>query len=231
MVKKHNFILSLVLILSLNFLILAVSAETEIIRPSLKDTYVDQINPTTNHGNVPSSQVNQNLTQLQRSLLQFDLSAIPPEAQITSATLKLYVEYTSADGRTYCVYRVTQSWTENGATWQTYDGTNNWASPGGDYTLEGGACLTVPSQNNWMNWTVTDIVKAWIEDSEPNYGFLIKDNAEGVYQVNYMSQLSSREKAPQTLRPILEVNYIIPEEQVEPVGGELLSNNLVSFIP
>ena len=212
----------MIFILSLSFFTLPVSADTEIIQPSTIDTYMYQSNPTTNYGSENKFQVNQNIGYRQRSLVKFDLSSIPPGVQITSATLKLYLQYTSAQGRTYCVYRLTQSWTETGANWLRYDGTNPWSSYGGDYTEVGGACSTVPSVNNWMSWVVTDIVKAWIEGSEPNHGFLIKDSAEGPDEQNYMSQFSSREKpiVTENLRPILEITY------GRAVGGELLPNTV-----
>lgn len=137
---------------------------------------------------------------------------------MSSATLKLYYaqhlggqEQSPAD-RIYWAYQVTHSWTELGVTWDTYDGTNLWANPGGDYTTTGGASLTMPSSLPlWVQWDVTDIVTAWVEGGQPNYGFLIRDADETQNEQEYTPGFRSREYTNQAdKKPILETTYTVP---------------------
>lgn len=196
---------------SIIFLSVSVSAATATIQPSSQDTFISSMWPGINYGGAGELIVYAtSSTWNYRVLVQFDLSSIPPGSTVTSATLKLYYYRWATNnpaGRTFWAYRVTQSWTEMGVTWSRYDGTNSWATSGGDYTMDGGASATVPSSYGWMTWTVTDIVKAYVEDSEPNCDFLIKEEAEGAVSASYMAYFYSRESEETELRPSLEINY------------------------
>ena len=57
--------------------------------PSVQDTYIQLKNPTTNSGSNVSAIIDRETTDLQRALLQFDLSSIPSGSTVTSAVLKL----------------------------------------------------------------------------------------------------------------------------------------------
>jgi hypothetical protein len=197
------------------------------IQPPTQDALMNGMFPGLNYGDDASIIVKAaSPTESYRGLVQFDLSAIPAGSTISSATLKLYYHRWGTNdpvGRTLWAYRVTQSWTEgdgttnSGVSWARYDGTNSWATPGGDYTTNGGASSTVPSSYGWMTWTVTDIVKAWVEDSEANCGFLIKDGTEDTAgQGWYLTYFYSSEFENTELQPILEIDYtpnsfVIPE--------------------
>jgi len=125
-------------------------------------------------------------------------------------------------GRIYWAYRVSQSWMEASATWNTYDGTNLWATPGSDYTLTGGASAVVPSTNfTWMMWDVMDIVKAWIEEMQPNDGFVIRDGDETGTTV-HQSFFSTSEASSN--QPILEISY------TPYVGGDIIATNTASLL-
>jgi hypothetical protein len=78
-------------------------------------------------------------TDFYRALFVFDVSSIPREASISTATLSLTVTSGTYGGvATFSVDRLTNSdWTETGVTWNKYDGTNDWTTPGGDYTATG----------------------------------------------------------------------------------------------
>lgn len=208
-------ILSVVTLLALfSYVIVSVSGISSTIQPSSQDTFISSMFTGLNYGGAGELIVYAtSSTWNYRVLVQFDLSSIPPGSTVTSATLKLnYYRWDPNDpaGRTLWANRLTQSWTEMGVTWSRYDGTNLWSNPGGDYDLGDSASATVPSSFGWMTWTVTDIVKAWIEDSEPNYGFLIKEEAEGAVSASYMAYFYSREYEETELQPILEIDYTPP---------------------
>lgn len=183
-----------------------------------QDACIDAENPDLNYGSDVALYVESYDSKQRRSLIQFDLSTIPSDAQITSATLKFYyasyscsvVAGDSPSGRIYWAYQVTQPWTDNEITWNRYDGINSWTNTGGDYTEAGGASLVMPgSFPTWVDWDVTSIVEAWVEDSQPNYGFLIKDGDETATVDNWVwASFRSSEYSTQADRnPILEIIY------------------------
>jgi len=101
-------------------------------------------------------------------------------------------------GETLRACRVTHDWTEgtgksgtpiqDGATWNEYNyvddlttATNNWGTPGGDYTLQDSSTVVIPSYPvTWssLNLTVTNIVKGWTTGAYQNFGFLVKLESE-----------------------------------------------------
>lgn len=67
-----------------------------------------------------------------RGLVKFDLSSIPTNATITSATLKLYdqAQNYATNTRTMSVYRVLRAWVANQSTWNVYSTGNSWGTAG-----------------------------------------------------------------------------------------------------
>ncbi len=67
---------------------------------------------------------------LQRSLLEFDLSGLPRDLEVVSATVTLTIrtDY-SSNARTMYVYAMNTDWTEGGATW-TGSGSHAWQTAG-----------------------------------------------------------------------------------------------------
>lgn len=200
-----------------------------------QDTYVTIYEPDNNFGLQTDILIEAYVDHQARSLVQFDLSSIPSEATVSSATLKLYHAVRSAAepaGRVIWAYRLTQSWTETGATWNSYDGINPWTTLGGDYTATDGAAYTMTNTlPRWIEWDVTNIAKAWIESGQPNYGFLIKDADETPTDNDYWSKFRSREYTNQPDRnPILEISYTVPTPTPTPtrppyVGGTFITLN------
>lgn len=69
-----------------------------------------------------------------RTILVVDLSTLIGE--IVESTSELYLRASSVLATTPAtIYRITQAGvTEDGASWNKYDGVNNWATAGGDYS-------------------------------------------------------------------------------------------------
>lgn len=224
MTKKALTLTSFLIVFMLAFQVFSVMADTATFQPSSKDSQLLSGYPDTNYGgelwlavcNLPK----------RRSVVQFDISSIPPGSIVHSATLRLYYGFWATNnpaGRTFWAYRVTHSWLEDGVTWNTYDGVNNWSSPGGEYTVSGGDSQTVPPDAHvWMTWNVTDIAKAWIENGSPNYGFIIRDGDETGAMNNHAYFLPKEYSNPD-LHPQLIIEYT-PKE---PVGGEIAPTNLL----
>jgi hypothetical protein len=74
----------------------------------------------------------------------------------------------------------TGGYTQDGATWNYYDGANKWTTPGGDYSSTDSATAIWPAPNLWIDFTVTKIVEGWVSETYPNNGFLIKLDDESI---------------------------------------------------
>lgn len=170
-----------------------------------------------------------------RFLVQFDLPSTISGENIISATLKLCGPnpFSSGcpSGETLRACRITHDWiegtgesgelTQDGVTWNEYnysDGltsaTKNWGSPGGDYTLEDSSTVIIPPYPrtwNFLNWTVTNIVKGWANNDYPNYGFLLLlDNESGDYKGGVFNSREYAEEYGEGAAPKLEITYTVP---------------------
>ena len=168
--------------------------------------------PTTNYGNLTSIGIQAyNSAGRQRSLIQFDFSSIPEGSTIDSATFSAYYysyynpSYNPA-GRTYYLYRNTDSWTETGVNWDNQPG----------FTTSQGASVTMPGSYGWVNWDVTDITQSWV-DGMPNCGFVMKDGWE-TQGVNRVALFYSKEYAGTSYAPRLVVEYTPPGPTPQPIA-------------
>jgi hypothetical protein len=196
------------------------SDPTYTFQPSTIDTFLYQLHPDNNYGTLTELDVKShynsgdNTHRNARTLLKFDLtSQIPAGATINSAVLSLYYydyDHAGSDpsGRTYWTYRLTQTaWTETGSTWNKYDGTNSWTTPGGDYTVTDGASATLPTAPAWISWTVTAQVQYAVNNVGRIAHFLIKDGTEDS-STNYNPEFYSREYTGDTTKcPKLYVDW------------------------
>jgi len=186
-----------------------------------------------------------------RMLLAFDLSAIPPAATISSATLDLWCHSISnpPDGGPIRLYRVTRSWvegtstggadTQDGCTWLEHDYTDHDASAAGDWTAPGGdhdetAVHAERSTSDivvhaWLRWAVRDLVQDWVAVTVANHGMLIR-TLGGSSTISYRS---GEYGGDPSLRPKLTVRYfidqdsdgdtIVDREDCAPLDGNLWS--------
>jgi glucose/arabinose dehydrogenase len=147
---------------------------------------------------------------VRQSLVSFDLGALPAGAQVTSATLRLYVQSISyPSSPAVDAYAVTQSWIEghctsqylctpDGVTWTARGpGLGNWTRPGGTYGARvGGAPLAVGA---FTNVDVTSEVAAG------RANFLLRGRTAYANDVAF----ASSESANAAQRPALIVTYTL----------------------
>jgi len=125
-----------------------------------------------------------------RLLAQFGFSALPPHVTLLNAQFSGWV-VGGPPGITAnaSVYPLTSAWTTN-ATWQTSDGTTNWATPGGDYdptsrvtaNLTGPTPITVSGcfiscphySSSKATWDITPLARRWYANPSLNRGVLIR---------------------------------------------------------
>jgi len=157
-----------------------------------------------------------------RCLMRWDLSALPGDATISSATVELYrYEGDAESDMQITLYRLTRDWDEgtgwdfwpdpgyvpDGATWALASPGTPWTTPGGDFDTTTVDQITLPAGmgNGWVSLDATAAVHAWIEEGLPNYGLLLRP-LSGDYTYHYFC---SRNHGTASLRPRLVVTYTV----------------------
>ncbi|MGQ9609145.1 MAG: DNRLRE domain-containing protein [bacterium] len=142
----------------------------------------------------------------QRVLIRFDISLLPKDTNVKSAILSLYC--TGIDGSTpgtISLHRMTQpNWVVNKATWNKYDGINDWTAPGaeGDYDTTA-ISVWKPIAKTWAEFDVTSIIRNYIDSVyDSKTGFLLKSGAS--YDYTYFADSANTN---QSVRPKLTIIY------------------------
>ncbi len=162
------------------------------------DSYVQMNSPSKNNGTANVMSIRNDGTNIWRSLVQFDVTAIPGGATVDAATLTLCYPNNpnnNAQGHVHEIHAATSVWAETGVTWNT--------QPAFSATAIG--TLTVPSSAQCLTVDVTGDVQAWVSGTS-NFGWLIKDQSEtgsNDAQVAY----GTRENGNPAVRPQLSVTY------------------------
>jgi hypothetical protein len=177
------------------------------------DTYLRSEYPTLNYGGSTLMRVETG-SPTRRPLVLLDLSTIPADAAITSATYTLFLQSVmNSQTNNIKVHRVTRSWTEgtgngastmDGATWNTHNGTANWTTPGGEYNSTVlWATKDVSTPNKHYSWDITNLAKAWHDGTHPNHGLIL------IAAGGSRKDFASGDNNNATRRPRLQVNYTL----------------------
>jgi len=177
-----------------------------IIQPTTIDSWLSEQDTDTNYGTDTKLVIGKG-TNAFRSVLKFDFGALPNQVDIIAAAFRAYVySVIGSSGRTLWAYRLTQlAWTEAGVTWNKYDGSNNWAAAGGDYTITDGASISGPAANNWAEWNTLNLAQYAQSSMSKILHLLLKDGTELANQVSYF--YSSEYVTDTTKCPKLILNY------------------------
>lgn len=178
---------------------------TEVTLYPTDDSFLDEIQPNTNHGSGSWLIARRGGTNHKLDVVvKFDLSSIPFEASVTSATLYLYYDH-SADGspagKSLPSHQITGNWNEGTVTWNNQPGHNTAVL----------SSATVPvTTGTWMEWDVTNSVQDIVDGIEANEGWLIEDTSSaGAFPMIYYQ---SKENS---LDPYLVVDYEEPQPRWE----------------
>jgi hypothetical protein len=139
-----------------------------------------------------------------RSLIEFDLSAIPANTTLTQAKLSLYFNPTCTEGQhssltnsnESVLRRIVTPWGEHSVTWNTQPFT----------TLTNEVILpqsTSPTQN-YLNIDVTNMVQDMIDYPSSSYGFQLRPVVEETYK---RLIFASSDHPNKDLHPKLEITF------------------------
>lgn len=161
--------------------------------PPVGDTYV-----VAQSGSAFGAQSNLLVAPGTRTLLQFDLSALPSgitSAQIARANLRLYVNRVTAPGQ-IDVAMAGSLWAEASATGLDNIAVNSTVASG----------ITVPAGGSYLTVDVTNAVFAWLNGSRLNRGLVVSATAANPASVSFDSKENSTTSHPASL----EVLYTGP---------------------
>jgi YD repeat-containing protein len=142
-----------------------------------------------------------------RSMLQFNLASIPRDANILYSRLGLWFKTdTTTSPVEIEANGLTRSFTQ-AATWNKYDGTSSWSTPGGDFsaTMSGKQTILDSYKNYWVNWGFTPLVQQWVQEPGTNHGVILKARNETVSGYDEFLRVNNSEK---TGEPSMEINYV-----------------------
>ncbi len=165
---------------------------------------------------------------MRRGVIAFNLSAIPANAVVSSATLTMNLSKTGPDPDpvNVSVSRALSNWGEGAsnagnpggagtqalagdATWlHTFYNTSFWTTPGGDFSATPSATTAVSVDGATYQWTSSQLiadVQAWIANSSGNFGWVIRGN-----ELTPGSAARFRSRQSSTNPPQLYIVYQVP---------------------
>jgi RHS repeat-associated protein len=179
------------------------------------DTYILKSDSTANYGtsaDLGIGEKNNATDSVARSLIKFDLSSLPADATVVSATLSLWTSQDLSDNDTTVnVYRLKKSFNESQANWNRSASGANWQTAGasGVNDRESTSIGSVAILNNESLNTEKQIsldpskVQEMINGTLANNGFLLA--ASGELNDRFMFKSSDTSTASQ--RPKLVIQY------------------------
>ena len=186
----------------------AAAQEFEVTVYADQDTFVHQDNNTQNYGSSSVISVGKNGTANLDIMLKFDLSTLPPDAVVESATLELFMVFNRAARAQSEVascdifpYVNLGPWQEMSVTWDNAPNYGyNWDPASSD-----------PATVSSWQWDVTNSVDDWMRGVTTNYGFRLRGDRETLC----FEDFQSREYGSASARPRLIVTYELCEAVTE----------------
>ena len=179
------------------------------------DTYTDANNPGENYGHTVTLKVDGSGAALKRAWIKFDLPSVLPAgttaAQISKATLKLWVNNVKTAGPVSGYVVTGPSWVEGTGT--AGSGMTSNTAP----AVEATALFTdwqITSEGNYAAVDLTSLVQSWVAGSAPNYGIALVPGSSTV-DVSF----DSKESTTTSHGPQLEIE-LVNQGPAGPVGPQ-----------
>ncbi|SEF95026.1 DNRLRE domain-containing protein [Paenibacillus sp. UNC499MF] len=178
---------------------------------AVQDAFVREGVPKLNYGSEQDmfAGYNAGLNERYRSLVRFDLTALPPLQKLTKADLKIFSDYENMPEAIIGLYEAQEPWTEDGITWD-----NQPVSASLQLQEKAG------KTKGYIKFDLLELVKKWYQAPSSNYGLLLKALDETIaYQRFYTREQG---KTP----PLLEIEYL--DQNVYSPGRSELRNNTLT---
>ena len=136
--------------------------------------YVSQEQPTKNFNSGTNKyylNIQQNEFEYKDvSLVKFDLSTLPDDADILDAEIRLYLTADPSSSAAVNMYPIREAWIENDVTWNSKPSYK-------DFTKTQGLIDSITiSTDGWKEWDAASIVEDWIDGTRTNYGVAFETN-------------------------------------------------------
>lgn len=183
----------------------SVKGTTTVELTSVADAYLDNLFPDTNFGIAESiaktGYTNDEFGFANRAVFKFDLSSIPSNATVTSATMSVKVYGSKFPANCYgtptmlWMGSLNSSWGESTITWNNHPVNSNPIP------------VNIACIYGYQDTDLTGYVIGWVENPSTNHGLIILGTESGSM---WLRQIYTRE-AGGTLVPKLTVTYSTPE--------------------
>lgn len=152
---------------------------TEVIITS--DTWITGMNPTANYSSLTWLWIAPN----KNGLVYADLTGQIPEGMVVKkAELDIWITYL-ATNTAIDIYRETDDWDQNTATWYTSDGSTIWGGSEGGFgvgmavdtdVISSTVIMVEPNEGHvgWHQFDITAAAQLWQSDGNTNHGLLIR---------------------------------------------------------
>ena len=143
-----------------------------------------------------------------RALLRFDLTTIPPDADVASATLELHLlRSTEESAVTVDLRRVAGSWSENEVTWNTVP---ELMPPATDASVDADAGA--------KQWDATRIVRGWQDGSFSNQGLGLRPGLQPGLPGEWVLSFAASEHGGTLADPRLVITFALSAVQYPPAA-------------
>jgi hypothetical protein len=171
------------------------------------DTFISENNPDGNMGSIAWLRVRGYTGSKLYTLIKFNISSVPSDAVINSATLHLYYlkdpEEGNPAGQTLEIHRILNNWNEGIVTWNIQPAHNQTATS---------SAIVPDTPYVWMTWNVTSDVQSFVNSAKTNYGWKIIDIVNSSDTPYFYS------KEYNSLIPYLEIDYTSAEKNIPPTA-------------
>lgn len=178
------------------------------------DTQIKESAATTNYKNDQYMEATSyDTADHTHAILRFANPLLGGTVLVSSASLDVYHESFDTGSRNISIYEVLRAFTHD-ATWNTYDGTNNWQTGGGlgasDYNSTALATLSVADTTGFKTWSGSSLatyVQNKLNASSPIILMMLRDphNSNDFKFNNFRSS----NHATSSDRPVLTFTYTL----------------------
>jgi hypothetical protein len=171
-------------------------------------------------------------TYVTNGITRFDLSALPTNAYVTQATLRIFIiDRTNGANINLRFYRLLRPWQTNQVTWHEASSGVVWERPGAndvyiDRSGAFGASVAITTTTGFYDIDLTSLVRDWVRNPATNYGALIVPTGES----SVLYRMAAENFMVAGSRPKLTVAYSIDAANDFPPNITLTSPQHDSFV-